>query len=71
MFGKGKKIKGKKLRGKKLSEFFISTNMFGWKENNGNKKIEEKLFSLICLCRKVKGKKKIMIPNDNFTFILL
>ena len=35
------------------------------------KKIEEELFSLICLCKKVEGKKEIILPNDNFTLILL
>ena len=35
------------------------------------KKIEEEIFPFICLCEKVKGKKKIMLSNNNFIFILL
>ena len=70
MFGKGKKMQGKKLGGKKLSGFFISTSMFGWKENE-KKENKKKLFSLICLYEKIKGKKKIMMRNDNFIIILL
>ena len=36
------------------------------------KKIEKELFYLICLCGKSeRKKKKIMMPNDNFTLILL
>ena len=37
----------------------------------GEKEIEEKLFYLTCLYKKVKGKKKIMMLNDNFTLMLL
>ena len=33
--------------------------------------IDEELFFLVCLRGKVKGNKKIMIPNNNFTLILL
>ena len=33
--------------------------------------IEKELFSIICLCGKVKGKKEIMLLSDNFTLILL
>ena len=35
------------------------------------KEIEEEVFYLICLCGKVKGKKKIIISNDNFTLMSL
>ena len=57
----------KKMRGK--SGFFISTSIYRWKENE-RKKIEKKI-SLACLCGKVKGKKKIIMSNDNFTLMLL
>ena len=32
---------------------------------------EEELFYFICLCGKMKGKKKIMISNDSITLISL
>ena len=58
----GRKLRGKKLSGKKYSEFVFSIAMFGWKEND---------FSHVCLCGKVKGKKKVILSDDNFTLILL
>ena len=68
----GKKLEGRKLSGKKLSEkklggSVFSIGLFGWKENER----ERKQFSLVCLCGKVKGKKELMLQNDNFNLMLL
>ena len=35
------------------------------------KEIEEELFSLVCFCMKSEKKEKIMMPNNNFTFMLV
>ena len=65
MFGKEKKI-----RGKKMSGFLFSTSMFGWNENERKENRIISIF-LVCLCRKVKEKKKIIMPNNNFTLMSL
>ena len=35
------------------------------------KEIEEELFFIVYLCGKMKRKKEIMLPNDNFILMLL
>ena len=75
MFGKEKKIwekklRGKKMKGKKVSGFLFSTSMFKWKENErkGNRKIT--IFSCLFMWKNER-KKKIMMPNNNFTLMSL
>ena len=54
---------------KEIEWIFIFHKFVWMKRKIRGNEIEKEVYSLICLYRKVRGKKKIMMSNNNFTFM--